>query len=111
MDQLRERIAKYVLPMFFHKKEGQKENLPTLQTALVPGHKGDAANTGLAQLYVLDQGRIQMLFYERVIKDTTYIYGYFAYVRQGAEKGSKLLADDKGMGVKYFDEFWKTLTP
>ena len=111
MAQLRERVAKYVLPMFFHKDGEELKTLPSPQTSSVPSHKGDTGNTGLLSLYTTDQGQIQMLFYDRGIQDKTYTYGYFVYMKKGSKADSKDRADEKGNGVKIFDEFWKTLSP
>ena len=111
MGHLRERVVKYVLPMFFHKNGEEQGILPSPESSSVPSHKGDTGNTGLLHLYSADQGQIQMLFFERAIQDKTYTYGYFAYMKKGSKTDSKNWTDEKGNGVKIFDEFWKTLSP
>jgi hypothetical protein len=111
MSELRERVAKYVLQMFFHKDGEELATLPSPQTSFVPSHKGDTGNMGLLHLYTTDQGQIQVLFYERGIQNKNYTYGYFVYMKKGSKADSKQWADEKGNGVKIFDEFWKTLSP
>lgn len=103
MDQVRERLAKYVVPMFLH----GTDPLPQPQTSSIPGHKGDASDSGISASYMVERSQVRVLYYERRIQDKTYTYGYFAYVKEG----TKDLPDAKGNGIKFFDEFWKTLEP
>lgn len=109
MDQLKARVAKYVVPMFLHTDD--KSVLPAPVTASIPGHKGDLVGTGSSFVYTSDKKQVCLLFYERSIQDKTYTYGYFAYINPESKEGKKSWPDEKGNGIKFFDEFWKTIAP
>lgn len=107
LDQLRQRLADYIFPMFMHSK-GQIKISPTITT--IPTHVGDVADSGRMFYYAGEKVEVQMLFYERQAKGKTYLYGYFGQRSQDS-KEPRDWADDKGNGVKFFDEFWETITP
>jgi hypothetical protein len=111
MEQVRARIATYIVPMFFHVKEGEKFSLPEAQTSQLPGHDGDAGTAGLSNLFSSEVGQIGMVFYVRDGGGRLYTYGYFSYVKKGDKPEDKYWGDQKGNGSKLFEEFRKTLTP
>jgi hypothetical protein len=109
LDQLKLRLADYILPMFLHDKDEKVRILP--QIMAIPNHKGDLGDKGQLYLYSTEKGQVQVLFFERGIENKSYLYGYFAYRKKDSKDNAKEWADDKGSGVKFFDEFWKTISP
>jgi hypothetical protein len=109
MEALRERAAKFILPMFGGDKAATEK--VTLQKSSIPVHKGDTENAGSYYLYSGDKTQIQILFYERVANGKSFLYGYFANKnKESKDKDAiKGWADEKGEGVKIFEEFWKTI--
>jgi hypothetical protein len=109
LDQLKLRLATYITPMFFHDKDETARIVP--QITAIPSHKGDLGDKGQLYLYSTENGQVQILFFERGIENKSYLYGYFAYRKKDSKDNAKEWADEKGSGVKFFDEFWKTISP
>lgn len=108
IEDLRERAAKFIAPMFIRDEKEKKEI--TFQKSPIPNHKGDSGDSALYYSYTNEKSVIQILFYERVANDTKFIYGYFAMKNKDAKDKSvkDIWADDKGQGVEIFEKFWKT---
>jgi hypothetical protein len=109
LDQLKLRLASYICPMFLHEKDETTKLVP--QITSIPSHKGDLGSSAQLYLYATEKGQVQILFFERGIVDKSYVYGYFAYRIKDSKDNAKEWADDKGGGVKFFDGFWKTISP
>ena len=109
IDALRERAAKYIAPMVSD-AESEKDGISFTKSS-IPNHKGDAGNSAHYYLYTDDKTMVQILFYERVAKGKSLIYGYFASKDKTAKPESlkDVWADEKGQGVKIFEKFWKTI--
>jgi hypothetical protein len=104
---LRERAAKFIVPMFLRDKD--EKNVPEFQKSSIPNHKGDTGESGHYYSYSNGKTIVQVLFYEREANGKSIIYGYFA--NNGInEKNSEIWADDKGQGVKIFEKFWSSLS-
>jgi hypothetical protein len=108
LEDLRERAAKFIAPMFVHDENKKKEI--EFQKSPIPVHKGDIDNSGLYYSYENEKAMTQILFYERESNGRKVIYGYFANKNKDAKAKSvkDIWADDKGQGVKIFEKFWKT---
>ena len=115
VDQLKKRLTDYILPMFLHEEKSTKDESTQPSAApritSMPSHKGDLPGNGEIYLYVTSKAEVQILFYNRSSTDKPYVYGYFAYHSLPAKEKSKDWADANGNGVKFFDEFWKTISP
>lgn len=108
LEDLRERAAKFIAPMFIS-DENKKKEIKS-QKSPIPVHKGDVDNSGLYYFYENEKSMTQILFYEREANGKKLIYGYFANKDKEAKAESvkDIWADDKGQGVKIFEKFWKT---
>lgn len=115
VDELKKRLAEYIVPMFLHDIKASKDSAstPSLVPKItpIPSHKGDAGDSGEMYLYSTEKGEVQILFYGRSAMEKPYVYGYFAYHSLPVKGKLKEWADEKGNGVKFFDEFWKTISP
>lgn len=106
IENLKGRVAKYVAPMFIH-NEKEKESV-SFQIASIPNHKNDFGESAQYYSYANESSMIQILFYERIANETKFTYGYFAMKDKDANTKKDWWADDKGQGVKIFENFWKT---
>ncbi len=105
IEALRERAAKFILPMIVGRDKEKSEAEVKFQITSIPNHKGDSGSAGQYYSYKNEKSEAQILFYERAANGSTFIYGYFA-LKNESMKG--IWADDKGQGVKIFEKFWKT---
>jgi len=110
IEDLKARAREVVLPMFAHDKKDAKDKDINWQIKDIPAHPGDKSG-GAAKTY-LYQGEkqwIQINIYERQSNGLDFIYGYFSMKTVGREKDAKKTwADDKGQGIKAFEDFWKS---
>ena len=108
IEDLRERAAKFIVPMFIRGEKEEKDI--TFQKSPIPNHKGDFGDSALYYSHVNEKSVVQILFYERAANDMKFVYGYFAMKDKDAKDKSvaDIWADDKGQGVKIFEKFWKT---
>lgn len=115
IEDLKKRLGAYIVPMFLHDTKPSKDaGTPPLllpKITSVPSHKGDLGDSGEMYLYSTEKGEVQILFYGRSASDKPYVYGYFAYHPLPAKGNPKEWADERGNGVKFLDQFWKTISP
>src|SRR5687768_2511648 len=84
IEALRERVAKFIVPMFAHEEKEKKEF--TFKKTPVPNHKGDFGTAGLYYLYENEKTLVQILFYEREGDAKNMLYGYFAKKNKDAKE-------------------------
>ena len=101
IEQLRERAAKFIVPMVVSETKDLKQ-IP-FEIRPISKNKGDRSG-GQYYLYKGEKSSAQILFYEREANGTTFLYGYFAS-KEKDKKKSSLWADDDGKGVKLFEKF------
>ncbi|HEX8736262.1 MAG TPA: hypothetical protein VF721_13120 [Pyrinomonadaceae bacterium] len=107
LEDLKARAREFILPMFAHDRKDAKDKDITWRITDIPTHPGDAA--AKMYLYQGEKQSVQISIYEREWNGGTFIYGYFSMKTVGKEKDAKKIwADDKGQGIKPFEEFWKT---
>jgi hypothetical protein len=107
IESLRERIAKFIVPMFGSEDKDKTEF--TFKKHSIPNRKGDFGASGLYYLYENDKSLVQVLFYEREGDSKNMLYGYFARRLKGSKDEKKSIwADDKGEGVKILEKFAKS---
>ena len=101
IEQLRERAAKFIVPMVVSETKDLK-HIP-FEIRPISKNKGDRS-CGQYYLYKGEKSSAQILFYEREANGTTFLYGYFAS-KENDDKKSSLWADVDGKGVKLFEKF------
>lgn len=107
IESLRERIAKFVVPMFAHEEKEKKEF--DFKKTSIPNHKGDLEDSDVYYLYENEKSMVQILFYERKGDVKNALYGYFSKKEKDAGgKKSSSWADEKGQGVKILEKFSKS---
>ena len=106
IEELRERIAKFIVPMFAHADKDKKEFV--FKKSSIPNHKGDMGDSGLYYLYENEKTFVQVLFYQREGESKNMLYGYFARKDKASKDKSSIWADEKGQGVKLLEKFWKS---
>jgi hypothetical protein len=107
IEALRERVAKFIVPMFAPGETEKKEFV--FKKMPIPNHKGDFGTTGSYYLYESEKTLVQVLFYERQGDTKNMLYGYFAKRdKDSKKKDSAQWADEKGQGVKILDKFAKS---
>lgn len=110
LDQLILRIKKTATGMVGEKALENKPDSEWTITA-IPKHKGDWADVNKMHMIKGEKSTVQILFYKRGPDDAPFVYGYFYGKGNNApeKEWKELWADEKGQGVDFFDEFWKTL--
>lgn len=110
LDELIIRIKKTAIGMVGEKSLENKLDSDWTIT-LIPKHKGDWADVNRLHVIKGEKSTVQILFYKRGSDDAPFVYGYFfGKGNNASEKEWKSLwANEKGQGVDFFDEFWKTM--
>ena len=73
IDQLRERAAKFIVPMFASEANDKKDL--EFKKSTIPSHKGDLGDSGLYYLYENEKTLVQILFYQRQGDRKNMLYG------------------------------------
>ena len=107
IDSLRKRVAEFIPSLFGAKAKDDEEF--SWESKRIPENKGDIADGAEIRSIDAKDKQLQLAMYEREHKGVRLLYGYFAMKPDKPDKyGKNIWLDDKGEGVKGFDEFWKS---
>ena len=106
MEDFKQRAAKSIAPMVIQDDNGGK-NFKLEKTSFTK-RENDSADA-VYYSYANQKSMAQVIVYERIVGGKSFIYGYFASRGKDENAKENIWADEKGLGVKFFEKFWKSI--